>query len=153
MAKFYGELITESDVNNLAKLTKYEIDRKFKARLNIINKEFKDLIENQVFSDQEIPYVEDQIRVDYLGLSSMSIGVISLLIGDELNIEAPGEYDDPDEENEMKESLLTAKIEAIAANTEWHPGRTSTICRCDSPCSASVLNPRQDETCNRKQRR
>ena len=122
MAKFYGELISKVDVNNLDKLTKYEVDRKFKGRLNFINKEFKDLIENQVFSDQEIPYVEDQLRVDYLGLSSMSIGVISLLIGDELNIEAPGEYDDPDEENEMKESLLTAKIEAIAANTLGNTG-------------------------------
>ncbi|TFG22980.1 MAG: hypothetical protein EU533_03660 [Promethearchaeota archaeon] len=122
MAKFYGELIAGSDVNNLDKLKKYEIDRKFKARLNFINKEFKDLIENQVFSDQEIPYVEDQIRVDYLGLSSMSIGVISLLVGEELNIEAPGQYDDPDEENEMKESLLTAKIEAIAANTLGNTG-------------------------------
>lgn len=122
MAKYYGELIMGADVNNLDKLKKYEIDRKFNARLNFINKEFKDLIENQVFSDQEIPYVEDQMRVDYLGLSSMSIGVISLLIGTELEIEAPGEYDDPAEENEMKESLLTAKIEAIAANTLGNTG-------------------------------
>jgi len=122
MAKFYGELISEFDVNSLDKLTKYEIDRKFSARVNFINKEFTDLIENQVFSDQEIPYIEDQIRVDYLGLSSMSIGVISLLIGEELNIEAPGEYEDPEEENEMKESLLTAKIEAIAANTLGNTG-------------------------------
>jgi hypothetical protein len=122
MAKFYGELIAGKDANNLDKLEKHEIDRKFDARLNFINKEFKDLIENQIFSDQEIPYVEDQMRVDYLGLSSMSIGVISLLIGEELEIEAPGEYDDPDEEKEMKESALTARIEAIAANTLGNTG-------------------------------
>ena len=122
MAKFYGELVIGKDVNNLEKIDKYEIDRKFEARLNFINKEFKDLIENQVFSDQEIPYVEDQIRVDYLGLSSMSIGVISLLVGDELELEAPGEYDDPEEEKEMKESALTARIEAIAANTLGNTG-------------------------------
>ena len=121
-AKFYGELVIGKDVNNLEKIDKYEIDRKFEARLNFINKEFKDLIENQVFSDQEIPYVEDQMRVDYLGLSSMSIGVISLLVGDELEIEAPGEYDDPEEEKEMKESALTARIEAIAANTLGNTG-------------------------------
>ncbi len=74
----------------------------------------------EVFSDQEIPYVEDKIRIDYLGLSSKSIGVISLLLGEEdLNVETPGAgaYEDPAEEIEMKESVLTAKIEAIAANT------------------------------------
>ena len=122
MAKFYGELIAGKDVNNLDKLDKHEIDRKFEARLNYINKEFKDLIQNQVVSDQDFSYVEDQIRVDYLGLSSMSIGVISLLVGDDLKIEAPGEYDDPEEEKEMKESGLTARIEAIAANTLGNTG-------------------------------
>jgi hypothetical protein len=122
MAKSYGELISGKDVNKLNKLEKNEIDRKFIAMLNGIKKEFKDLIENQVFSDQEIPYVEDQIRLDYLGLSSMSIGVISLLVGEELEIEAPGEYDDPEEEKEMKESGLTARIEAIAANTLGNTG-------------------------------
>ena len=122
MAKFYGELIAGKDVNNLKKLERHEIDRKFEARLNYINKEFKDLIENQVVSDQDFSYVEDQMRVDYLGLSSMSIGVISLLVGDELEIKAPGEYDDPEEEKEMKESGLTARIEAIAANTLGNTG-------------------------------
>ena len=53
----------------------------------------------------------------------MSIGVISLLLSDdELNIEFPGEYEDPNEELEMKESMLTAKIEAIAANTQGNTG-------------------------------
>ena len=32
-------------------------------------------------------------------------------------MESPGEFSDLDEELEMKESVLTAKIEAIAANT------------------------------------
>jgi hypothetical protein len=76
----------------------------------------------EVFSDQVIPYVEDTIRIDYLGLSSMSIGVISLLIGEELNIELQMEVDSPEEEKEMKESMLTAKIEAIAANTQGNTG-------------------------------
>jgi hypothetical protein len=42
---------------------------------------------------------------------------MSLLLGDELYFELPGEIEDKDEELEMKESMLTAKIEAIAANT------------------------------------
>jgi len=57
-------------------------------------------------------------------LSSMSIGVISVLLddGEKLNVKVPGEFEDPAEELEMKESLLTAKIEAIAANTLGNTG-------------------------------
>jgi hypothetical protein len=44
MAKFFGELVIGKDVNNLEKIDKYEINRKFEARLNFINKEFKELI-------------------------------------------------------------------------------------------------------------
>ncbi len=75
-------------------------------------------------ADKKIPYVEDWLRLDYVGLSSMSIGVISFLLDDEdrLNVKVPGEFEDPAEEFEMKESLLTAKIEAIAANTLGNTG-------------------------------
>ena len=76
----------------------------------------------EVFSDQEIPYVEDKLRVDYLGLSSRSIGVISLLLGEELQVDLPGQFESPEETKEMKESILTAKIEAIAANTLGNTG-------------------------------
>ena len=60
----------------------------------------------------------------YLGLSSRSIGVISLILGNELKIDLPGKFDSPEEIAEMKESLLTAKIEAIAANTLGNTGAT-----------------------------
>ncbi|MFX0032620.1 MAG: hypothetical protein ACFE8V_08425 [Promethearchaeota archaeon] len=122
MAKYYSELVQNKDVDNLEKLEKNEIDFEFKRRLNYVLKEYLDL--QEVFTDQEIPYLEDWIRIDYLGLSSMSIGVISLLIDEEnnLNVDVPGQYDNPAEETEMKESLLTAKIEAIAANTLGNTG-------------------------------
>jgi len=120
MANHYGELVRGKDVNNLDKLDKYNIETKFKGIVKFIISEYQKM--QEVFSDQEIPYVEDKIRVDYLGLSSKSIGVISLLLGDELNVEVPREYDNPDEEKEMKETILTAKIEAIAANTLGNTG-------------------------------
>ncbi len=122
MAKNYSGLIRGKDVDNFTKLDKYEIDNKFKGFLNSMLNEYLSL--QEVFTDQEIPYVEDWIRVDYLGLSSMSIGVISLLLDEQgnLNVDVPGEYDNPAEEIEMKESLLTAKIEAIAANTLGNTG-------------------------------
>ena len=122
MSKFFSDLVHGKDVNNLTKLEKFDIEKKFKGNLLFIFKEYMQL--EDVFSDQEIPYVEDWLRLDYVGLSSMSIGVISILLDDEekLNVEVPGDFEDPAEEIEMKESLLTAKIEAIAANTLGNTG-------------------------------
>ncbi len=122
MAKHFSDLIRAKDVNGLTKFEKYDLENKFKGKLIFILNEYMEL--QEVFSDQEIPYVEDWLRLDYVGLSSMSIGVISLLLDDEdkLNVKVPGEFEDPAEEFEMKESLLTAKIEAIAANTLGNTG-------------------------------
>jgi len=120
MANFYGELVSGKDVNNLSILEKDEIDRKFEAQIRAIINNYIQL--HDVFSDQEIPFVEDKLRIDYLGLSSMSIGVISLLLGSELGLKFPGETESHEEEKEMIESLLTAKIEAIAANTLGNTG-------------------------------
>jgi len=122
MAKNYEDLIHNKNVDDLKPIEKFEINKKFEARLRFIFKEYLQL--QEVFTDQEIPYLEDWIRIDYLGLSSMSIGVISILLDEsgKLKVDVPGEYDDPDEEIEMKESLLTAKIEAIAANTLGNTG-------------------------------
>ncbi|MBD3197948.1 MAG: hypothetical protein GF317_23055 [Candidatus Lokiarchaeota archaeon] len=120
IANHYKDIIGNNDPDQLEKFEKYQIDTKFQAVMKFILQEYLKL--QDVFTDQEIPYVEDKIRIDYLGLSSMSIGVISLLLGDELNVEVPGNFDDPEERREMKESLLTAKIEAIAANTLGNTG-------------------------------
>ncbi|MFX1557668.1 MAG: hypothetical protein ACFFC9_10475 [Promethearchaeota archaeon] len=115
MAKHYYEMVMGKDVDQLDKFETYQIENKFNRIIKFILNEYVEM--QEVFSDQEIPYVEDKIRIDYVGLSSKSIGVVSLLLGDELNVEAPGVYEDPAEALEMKESVLTAKIEAIAANT------------------------------------
>lgn len=122
MAKYYSELVKDKDVNDLKKIDKFEINKKFEIQLRSIFKEYFQL--QEVFTDQEIPYLEDWIRIDYLGLSSMSIGVISLLLDDKgvLSLDVPGEFENEAEEIEMKESLLTAKIEAIAANTLGNTG-------------------------------
>jgi len=120
LAKHYSELVRGKDVNKLDKFIKYEINLKFDRMTKSVLKEY--LMMQEVFSDQEIPYIDDKIRLDYLGLSSKSIGVLSLLLGDELNIEILGNYENPEEIKEMKESTLTAKIEALAANTQGNTG-------------------------------
>ena len=124
MSSNFTELIRGKDVEKLKKFEKYKIENEFKKRTHFILNEYANKLQ-EVFTDQEIPYVEDTIRIDYVGLSSMSIGVISILLGEEnLNIENIGEFDDPDEQKEMKESMLTARIEAIAANTQGNTGAT-----------------------------
>lgn len=120
MSNNFSDLVKGKDVNNLDRIDSDKIKRKFRGATKLILTEYLKM--QEVFSDQVIPYVEDTIRIDYLGLSSMSIGVISLLIGEELNIELQMEVDSPEEEKEMKESMLTAKIEAIAANTQGNTG-------------------------------
>jgi hypothetical protein len=120
MAKHYSDLVGGKDVDNLEKYEKYQIETKFSSVLKFILKEYVKM--QEIFSDQEIPYVEDKIRIDYLGLSSRSIGVISLLLGEDLHVDLPGAFDSPEEVKEMKESVLTAKIEAIAANTLGNTG-------------------------------
>jgi len=120
MSNNFSDLVGNKDVNNLDKLESHQIERDFKGRTKLILTEYLKL--QEVWLDKKIPYVEDTIRIDYLGLSSMSIGVISLLIGDDLNFELQMEVNSPEEEKEMKESMLTARIEAIAANTQGNTG-------------------------------
>lgn len=123
MSNYFSELIKGKDTEQLDKYDKRNIELEFRRRTKFILDRYVQL--QDIFTDQEIPYVEDSIRIDYLGLSSMSIGVISILLGEEnLKFESLGKFEDPDEEKEMKESMLTAKIEAIAANTQGNTGAT-----------------------------
>jgi hypothetical protein len=123
MSNHFSELAQDLDVEKIDKLEKHNIKLEFRRRMKFILQQYVRL--QEIFTDQEIGYVEDSIRIDYLGLSSMSIGVISTLIGEEnLIFESLGEFESPDEEKEMKESTLTARIEAIAANTQGNTGAT-----------------------------
>ncbi len=120
MHNHFSELIKGKDIDNLTQFEKHEIRKKFRSIIKFILEEYLTL--HDVFSDQEIPYVEDKLKLFYFGLSSRSIGVISLVLGDELKIIVPGNFDNTEEITEMKESILTAKIEAIAANTLGNTG-------------------------------
>ena len=123
MSNHFSELVQDKDVDTLDKFEKYNLELEFKRRIMFILQQYVTL--QEVFTDQEISYVEDTIRIDYIGLSSMSIGVISILLGEEnLNLDPIGEFESPEEDKEMKESMLTARIEAIAANTQGNTGAT-----------------------------
>jgi len=123
MSNYFSELVKGKDVDQLNKIDMRNIELEFRRRTKFILDRYVQL--QDIFTDQEIPYVEDLIRIDYLGLSSMSIGVISILLGEEyLKFDSLAKFDDPDEDKEMKESMLTAKVEAIAANTQGNTGAT-----------------------------
>jgi len=120
MHKHFSDLIKGKDVDNLSKIERHDIRKKFRIIIKFILNEYLTL--QDVFSDQEIPYIENKLKLFYCGLSSRSIGVISLVLGDEMNVKVSELLEDPDEIAEMKESMLTARIEAIAANTLGNTG-------------------------------
>lgn len=116
----FSDIVNGKDVDTLGKIERYEINKEFNRRIKFILEEYLKL--QEVFSDQDLPYIDPIIRIDYLGLSFKSIGLISILLSDELNVDVQGEFENEELLQEMKESILTAKIEAIAANTRGNTG-------------------------------
>lgn len=115
MARAYEGLVGNGDINNLGKIEKSKIDIKFQGFPNYIQK----LGRLDVLTNDEIPYVDQWIRIDYVGLSSVSRGIISLLLDDNetLKIEISKAIIEPQKKIEMKEDILTAKIQAINVHT------------------------------------
>ena len=120
MKKELDTALTGFNSDNLEKFQAHNISLKMESALKYSILEYIKL--QEVFSDKKIPFVEDTLKVHYFGLSSQSIGIISLLLGDELPIVYKGQTSTPQEELEMKETLVTAKVEAIAANTAGNTG-------------------------------
>ncbi|MBA7497048.1 hypothetical protein ES702_07657 [subsurface metagenome] len=120
MKKTLDAALNGLDPDQLEKIQDHNISLKLESALKYSILEYIKL--QEVFSDKKIPFVEDTLKVHYFGLSSQSIGIISLLLGDELPIVYKGPTSSPQEELEMKESLVTARVEAIAANTAGNTG-------------------------------
>lgn len=120
MKKTLDAALNGLDPDQLEKIQTHNISLKLESALKYSILEYIKL--QEVFSDKKIPFVEDTLKVHYFGLSSQSIGIISLLLGDELPIVYKGPISSPQEELEMKETLVTAKVEAMAANTAGNTG-------------------------------
>ncbi|GAJ06728.1 unnamed protein product, partial [marine sediment metagenome] len=91
--------------------------------INITSK-FPEMFE---YADKMIEMGANALMINFCtaGFEALrAIGVISLLLDEEgqLTVKVPGEFENIEEEMEMKESLLTAQIEAIAANTLGNTG-------------------------------
>jgi len=62
MNKHFSELIRGRNVDKLSKLEKHQVVTKFEGIIRFILEEYLQL--QDVFSDQDIPYVEDKHRID-----------------------------------------------------------------------------------------
>jgi len=116
------ELLFQKDPNNLQKLEAYTVFQTFEKRMKFILQEYIKL--QAVFTPTQLGSIDDYLRVDYFGLSYQSIGVMSSMITNELEIQGlpPMDHIDTGDNTddallELKEALITAKVEAIAANT------------------------------------
>ena len=110
-------LKTELMGRKVDKLQKFELaqfQRKFSKKLGMLMSDYLKL--DKILSENEIPSLDVTFNFDYFGMSYKSIGTISKLLSDNLPIELNMDISKA-QLLEMKESLITAKIEAIAANT------------------------------------
>ena len=110
-----------------------EIDRReISIKMNIFLNYIEEAVELKVkFEKPNFNYIDNWLRLDYFGISSETVGVISLLLdkedilkfGKQKQFEPDSENNISKEEreekkikiNDFRESVLTAKIEAIIA--------------------------------------
>lgn len=125
VSMFFNDLILKYK-NNLEKLDKID-RREISFKLNIFITKMEEAVELKVkFEKPNFNYIDNWLRLHYVGLSSESVGVISLLLDREniLNFNEQKLFE-PDSENDISqrveqvidfsESVLTAKIEVILA--------------------------------------
>ncbi|MHA1112129.1 MAG: hypothetical protein ACTSRE_13555 [Promethearchaeota archaeon] len=100
--------------DQLSPVELHNLKRSFPSKVNFVLEQYTKAA-TDIITDRQIPSVVDSIRFDYFGMSYQSIGTISKILGDDLLDLQPGE--DTATAIDIKESAITAKIEAIAAIT------------------------------------
>ncbi len=102
------------NIKQLSPIDWHELKLRFPTKVNYVLEQYTKTA-SEIMTERQIPSVVDSIRIDYFGMSYQSIGTISTILGDELIDLKPGE--DEKKAIDLKESSITAMIEAIAANT------------------------------------
>ncbi|MHA1520873.1 MAG: FmdB family zinc ribbon protein, partial [Promethearchaeota archaeon] len=111
---------SDNPLSSLTKIEKYSLAQKYRKKVSFLLESILDL--KDVFTPNIVDFLETKLRIDYFGLSYQSIGIISKLVTDKLDIQdlpqtPESGLSDFEDLNEIKELLITAKVEAIAANT------------------------------------
>lgn len=114
------ELTRSMDLKKTEKIQLYNVSQSFQKRAAFLLEEYIKL--QEVFTAKKLESLDNYLRLDYFGLSFQSIGVLSKILTNHLEISdlPPIDPNDPDASEtieELKESMITAKVEAIAANT------------------------------------
>jgi hypothetical protein len=125
VSMYFNDMI-QNDKINIKKLTKIE-KREISFKMNIFLNNIEGAFESKVkFEKPNFDYIDNWLRLHYVGLSSKSVGVISLLLDREniLKFEEQKNFE-PDSKNDVSqiveevidfsESVMTAKIEVILA--------------------------------------
>jgi len=125
VSMFFNDMV-QKDKINIKKLTKFE-KREISFKMNIFIDNLEEEIDLKVkFEKPNFNYIDNWLRLYYVGLSSESVGVISLLLDKENILKFKEQkHFEPDYENDISrkveeiidfsESVLTAKIEVILA--------------------------------------
>jgi len=126
VSMFFNDMV-QKDKINIKKLTKIE-KREISFKMNIFLNYIEEAVELKVkFEKPNFNYIDNWLKLYYFGLSSESVGVISLLLdkenilkfGEQKQFESDSEKDISQLVNKIidfGESVLTAKIEAILAS-------------------------------------
>lgn len=135
VSMFFNDLIKKDKIN-IKKLSKFE-KREISIKMNIFLNYIEEAVELKVkFEKPNFNYIDNWLRLHYVGLASQTVGVISLLLDREniLKFEEQKHFKPGSENNvsrlvkkiiDFSESVLTAKIEAILvsviANMKGYP--------------------------------
>jgi hypothetical protein len=125
MKNTMSELTVGINFETAEKLAFYNLSQNFGKKAKYLLEEYIKL--QEVFTTKPLVSLDNFFRIDYFGLSYQSIGVMSKLLTDVLPINDippvfPDESDPIAALKELKESLITAKVEAMAANTVANTG-------------------------------
>ena len=122
LQRVMGDVFKGKPVDVLSKMDRNEVERRAVSFMSHIVSEYKKITGTSL-RRVKIPTMENQAVLHYIGLSYQSIGTLSLLLDgggdDALSIKDMGFDGDTSDgtARELVESLISAKIEAIAANT------------------------------------
>ena len=117
VSRFLNDLLRKNNIDirkELSNLEKHKISINIDKFLNHIEEEYELKVE---FKNPNFDYIDEWLRLDYFGLSFKSVGVISLLLDNENNLKfnEQQQFESSSEKLEFRESVLTAKFEAISA--------------------------------------
>ncbi|MCJ7647275.1 MAG: hypothetical protein MUP85_01555 [Candidatus Lokiarchaeota archaeon] len=117
VSRFLNDLLRKNNIDirkELSNLENNKISINMDKFLNHIEEEYELKVE---FKNPNFDYIDDWLRLDYFGLSLESVGVISLLLDKENNLKfnEQQQFESSSEKLDFRESVLTAKIEAISA--------------------------------------